>query len=62
MDVTIVGTVKDENRKIHSIEIRSAEIENMLKEKAEASGIRGYEGLAWRHLDETIVSVTVEEI
>lgn len=61
MRVTITGSVVDETRKTHTITLLHEDIENMIKQKAKEKGIEGYEGRIWRHLDEKVVSVSVED-
>jgi hypothetical protein len=61
MRLTISCTVKDENKEEQVISIFTGDIEQLILQKAEEKGIKGYEGRAWRHLDEKIVSVCVED-
>ena len=59
MDITIFGTVRNAEKETINISIHSDEIEEIIKAKAIAAGVRGYEGTAWTHYDETITKVII---
>ena len=59
MDITIFGTVKDKDHNIAKISIHNDEIEELIKQKAIAVGVKGYKGTVWEHYDETIVTVVI---
>jgi hypothetical protein len=60
MQISIVGKVKDKNKKEHKLVITNNDLETLIVEKAKAIGIEGYEGRVWSHFDEQIVSVSID--
>jgi len=61
MDITIFGTVRDQDRNIAKISIHNDEIEALIKKKAIDAGVKGYQGKCWEHHDETIVTVVIND-
>ena len=61
MDITIFGTVKDENGDIAKISIHNDELEEIIKQKAIKAGVKGKMGRVWEHYSETIVTVVIND-
>jgi len=61
VDITIHGTVRNSDREVIKVEISNLEIEGFIKSKAIASGVEGYMGKVWTHVDEEIVSVIIND-
>ena len=61
MDITIFGTVRDEDGNIAKLSIHNDELEAIIKEKAIAAGVNGQKGRVWEHYDETVASVVIND-
>lgn len=61
MNITIFGRVRDKLRVEHKIVITQTDIEEMIVAKAKEKGIEGYEGRIWKHYDEIITGVVIDD-
>jgi hypothetical protein len=61
INIAIIGQVTDENKNKIEIPIYQSDIEELILAKAKEEGISGYEGTLFRHWDETVLKVVIDE-